>query len=205
MAEVAGLQDFTAQLFADLREGGARFAVVGGFAVSVRAEPRFTHDIDVAVAVRTDAEAEALVLHLQTRGYQVFMVLEHEVTGRMATVRVRKAGRKGEPLIADLLFASSGIEAELVDAATSELLPGVGEVPVATCGFLLALKLLSRREKGRPNDAADVSALLAVASEDDIAQARAAVALIEERGFNRQRNLRQLLDEALVDRGGDSA
>ena len=55
------------------------------------------------------------MLHLQARGYQVFMVLEHEVTGRMATVRIRKAGRKGEPLIADLLFASSGIEAELVD------------------------------------------------------------------------------------------
>ncbi len=65
MAEVAGLQAFAARLFLDLREGAARFAVVGGFAVSVRVEPRFTHDIDVAVAVQTDAEAEALVQRLQ--------------------------------------------------------------------------------------------------------------------------------------------
>lgn len=88
MAEVAGLQAFASQLFSDLRDGGARFAVVAGFAVSVRSEPRFTQDIDVAVAARTDAEAEALVGHLQARGYQVFMVLEQQAVGRMATSSV---------------------------------------------------------------------------------------------------------------------
>jgi hypothetical protein len=200
MAEVVGLQAFASQLFSDLRESGARFAVVGGFAVSVRAEPRFTHDIDVAVAARNDAEAEAFVGQLQARGYQVFMVIEQQAVGRMATVRVRKQSSHGEPLIADLLFASSGIEAELIEAATSEVLPGIGDAPIATCGFLLALKLLSRKGKGRPNDAADVEALLAVATDQDIAEARAAVSLIEQRGFNRQRDLMQLLETALADR-----
>lgn len=200
MAQVTSLLEFTSQLFLDLREGGARFAVVGGFAVSVRAEPRFTHDIDVAVAARTDAEAEALVRHLQARAYHVFMVLEHQASHRMATVRIRRHNQLGEALVADLLFASSGIEAELIDAATNEFLPGIGEAPIATCGFLLALKLLSRKDKGRPNDQADVDALLAVATDQDLAEARTAVALIEKRGFNRQRNLLQLLEIAVAER-----
>jgi hypothetical protein len=44
-----------------LRERGVAFALVGGLAVSVRSEVRFTRDVDLAVAVSTDAEMEALV------------------------------------------------------------------------------------------------------------------------------------------------
>jgi hypothetical protein len=46
---------------ASLRPRGKRFALVGGLAVSVRAEVRFTRDVDLAVAVSSDAEAESLV------------------------------------------------------------------------------------------------------------------------------------------------
>lgn len=197
MAEVGGLQEFTAQLISDLREEAASFAVVGGFAVSVRTEPRFTRDINLAVAVGTDADAEALVRNLQSRGYEVFMVLEQEAVARLATVRLRRTGPGGEPFVADLLFASSGIEVELVEAATEELLPGVGGVPVATCGYLIALKVLSRNDKGRPNDVADLHALLRVATPDDLAEARNAMGLIERRGFHRKRDLLRLLDSAI--------
>ena len=46
------------QAAADLDAIGARWAVIGGLAVAFRAEPRFTKDVDVAVAVADDREAE---------------------------------------------------------------------------------------------------------------------------------------------------
>jgi predicted nucleotidyltransferase len=106
---------------------GLRCALVGGFAVSVRTEPRFTRDIDLVVAVPDDATAE-------------------------------------------------------------ELLPGV-IVPVATVGHLIALKLLARDDRVRPQDAGDLRSLLAVADQADMNFARDAVAMIETRGFARGREL----------------
>jgi hypothetical protein len=41
-----------------------QWALIGGFAVSARAEPRFTRDIDVAVMVDDDADSEGLVRSL---------------------------------------------------------------------------------------------------------------------------------------------
>ena len=41
-----------------LQAAQRRWALVGGFAVSARAEPRTTRDIDVAVAVTDDSDAE---------------------------------------------------------------------------------------------------------------------------------------------------
>jgi hypothetical protein len=51
-----------------LQRASVSFALVGGWAVSVRVEPRFTRDIDLAVAVAGDAQAEALVSALATEG-----------------------------------------------------------------------------------------------------------------------------------------
>ena len=42
------------QVARDLERAGCRWALLGGLAVSVRAEPRFTRDIDLAVAVESD-------------------------------------------------------------------------------------------------------------------------------------------------------
>lgn len=49
------------QAAADLDAIGARWAVIGGLAVAFRAEPQFTNDVDVAVAVADDREAEDIV------------------------------------------------------------------------------------------------------------------------------------------------
>jgi len=46
-----------AQVAADLETIGARWAVIGGLAVAIRAEPRFTKDVDLAVAVVDDRKA----------------------------------------------------------------------------------------------------------------------------------------------------
>ncbi len=53
----------------DVAAEGKKFALVGGLAISVRAEVRFTRDVDLAVAVDDDAEAESLVHSLTIRGY----------------------------------------------------------------------------------------------------------------------------------------
>jgi hypothetical protein len=114
-----------------LTECAADYALVGGLAVTVRTRPRFTEDIDFALAVHTDEEAELLIHALVGRGYQVEASVENESTGRLATIRLI---RPEEPaVVVDLLFASSGIEREVVAAATS--LKVLGEpLKVATVG-----------------------------------------------------------------------
>src|SRR5690349_5866572 len=84
-----------AQLTTALREAcsameeiGVQHALVGGLAVSTRAEPRLTRDVDLAVAVDDDAAAESLVRELVARGYGVLATVEQTGTGRLATVRL---------------------------------------------------------------------------------------------------------------------
>lgn len=68
-------------------------------------------------------------------------------------------------------------------------------MPVATVGYLIALKILARDDRTRPQDLSDLRGLIASAGEHDLALARNAVALIEARGFNRDRDLGKALDE----------
>jgi Nucleotidyl transferase AbiEii toxin, Type IV TA system len=177
---------------ADLDRSGRRWALVGGFAVSARAQPRFTSDVDIAVMVADDGSAEDLVRSMIVEGYELFGSIEHD-NGRLATVRLKRAD-----ILVDLLFASSGIEPEVAQAAERlEIVPGL-ELPVAATGHLIALKLLARDDHTRPQDLADLRSLLANATEQDIALTRDAVALIQERGFNRDRDLAAALDELLT-------
>lgn len=170
---------------------GLRYALVGGFAVSVRTEPRFTRDIDLVVAVEDDAVAEATTRSLLGCGFTVLATVEQDAVGRLATVRLAD----GDGYVIDLLFASSGIEGEVVAAAQRlEVLSGL-VLPVATTGHLIALKLLARNDATRPQDVADLAGLIAAASDDDIATAGRAVDLITERGFHRDRDLRQALEQ----------
>jgi len=52
------------------------FALVGGLAVSVRTEPRFTRDADLAVALASDAEAQALIRELRAHDYRIDAIVE---------------------------------------------------------------------------------------------------------------------------------
>lgn len=201
MAEVLTALARELRRFADAVDGPDRqaMAVIGGLAVSVRTEPRFTRDVDLAMATATDGESEALVLTLQQRGYRVLAVLEHE-NGRMSTVRLLPPGGSEDGVVVDLLFASSGIEPEIVaEAELIEVLPGV-VLPVARVGHLLALKLLSVDDR-RPKDAQDLLALIVEAGPDERARCVKANGLITERGYNRGRDLDAAL-AALVARAG---
>lgn len=173
---------------ADLSGIGAPFALVGGLAVSTRTEPRFTRDADLAVAVPDDRTAEELIRTLRGRAYQIEAVVEQEAMGRLATVRLLPLATRGAPVI-DLLFASSGIEREVVAHSDAiELLPGL-TLRVARVGHLLALKVLSRDDVTRPQDLIDLRALLRVASTADLDLAREALTLIGARGYDRGRDL----------------
>lgn len=94
--------------------------------MSVRTEPRLTRDADLAVPVNDAHEAEALVRALQGRGWQVVAAVEQEAVRRLATVRLAAAGEDARGAVVDLLFASSGIEPEIVAAAEAvDVVPGL--------------------------------------------------------------------------------
>ena len=182
------------RIVADLESIQQRFALVGGFAVSARTEPRFTRDVDLVVAVSDDADAEQVLRALGARGYVVVATVEQVATRRLATARLASPHAPGRELIVDLLFASSGVEQEIAARAELlELLEGL-VVPVAGLGDLLALKLLSRDDDTRPQDAADIVALRATATPDDLAVARETVDLITARGYARGRDLSAALE-----------
>lgn len=180
----------------ELDSRGLAWALVGGLAVGTRAEPRTTRDIDIAVAVENDTEAETLVADLAAAGFAIHVVLEHDALKRLATVRLHAPG-KGVPVTVDLLFASSGIEHELcADAERLEVVLGL-TIPVARTGHLIALKLLARDDRVRPQDHDDLRALLTYTDELEIERARSAVRRIHAIGAARNRDLEAALDELL--------
>jgi hypothetical protein len=185
---VTSLEAALRQIHTDLTEAHVSFALVGGLAVSARTEPRFTRDADLAVALASDAEAEALIRKLRRHGYRIEAVVEQDAVGRLATVRLTRSSEPRGPVI-DLLFASSGIEPEVVAAAESiEVLPNL-TMGVARTGHLIALKVLSRDDVSRPQDLVDLRALLRVASPVELGRARDSLVLITSRGYHRDRDL----------------
>ena len=56
MAEAPAIERALAAAVEALKAANRNFALVGGLAVSVRAEVRFTRDVDLAVRVADDAE-----------------------------------------------------------------------------------------------------------------------------------------------------
>lgn len=188
------------RLDADLRAIGVDWALVGGLAVSARTEPRTTRDIDVVVAVTGDPQAEEIVKRLRARGYLDEQVMNHAHRDRLSTVRFTRRG-EDSGIFHDVLFATAGIEPEVVAAAElMEVLPGL-YAPVATVGHLLALKTLALRPdrpQERPQDFADIRELLRVANEKEVHRARQAVMQISRRGFDRGKDLEGMFEEQLM-------
>ena len=171
---------------------GAKFAIIGGVAISIRTVERFTKDLDIAIAVRSDREAEEIVHSLSRIGYFVESVIEQDKANRLATVRFSVPGPP--KILVDLLFASSGIEPELVATAEeSEIFPGMYGL-VATIPSLIALKVLSADNTRRLQDIIDIQYLLKEASQQEIDDARNLLDLITERGYNRNKVLQKDLD-----------
>ena len=181
MTRSVNLDDALRAIATELHRLRRRFALVGGLAVSVRGEVRFTRDVDLAVGVEDDPDAEQLVRDLGERGYRVVAVVEQDAVGRLATVRlVDPAGVK-----VDLLFASSGLEAEVV--ARAEVIESIyGDLPVARSEELVALKVLSVVDE-RLQDRIDLRSLVALGVDLDVV--RANLKLIMQRGYARGQDL----------------
>ena len=179
----------------ELEGAGLSFAVVGGLAVSVRTEPRFTRDVDLAVAVEDDRGAERFVRGLLQNGWRVLAQVEQLSTHRLATLRTIPPGLEDSAsVVVDFLFASSGLEPEVArEAEPLELFEGV-VAPVATAIHLLAMKVLSMDESSRLKDRADALALLATLGPAQLEEARAALRDLEQRGFHRGKDLQGELD-----------
>ncbi len=179
---------------------GRRHALVGGLAVSARAEPRATRDVDIAVAVADDEDAETLIYDLRALGYEVIATLDHDGVGRLATVRLSSP----EQVVVDLLLASSGLEHETTSRATAIDLDDGLVLPVARAEELLAMKVLSMRPR-REQDAKDARLLLELVPGLDLPAVRANLALIRARGYDRgeplEDKLEQLLEIAQRDEG----
>ena len=163
---------------------GRSGCLIGGLAVSVRTDPRFTRDIDLAVSVVDGTSAEDLARNLVADGLTLDTIVEQEEVGRLAMVRL--SDKQGTSI--DMLVASSGIEAEIVkDSEMIEVLPEL-TLPVARVGHLIALKLLSV-SPGRETDHSDLRALASVADEVEWKRAKRAVVMITDRGYARGRDL----------------
>lgn len=190
------LERALASIFKDLIQLKTRCALVGGLAVSIRAVPRTTRDIDLAVAVEDDHEAEDLVRALHQRGYKILGQVHQEAVERLATVQLAGPGADEEALRIDLLFATSGIEPEIARGAEMlRAFPGF-HIPVARIPHLIALKTLSESPQ-RGQDRADLFSLLRVATVSEIDEAGELLDLISARGFARGKNLRGELENSL--------
>lgn len=187
------LESLLLAVSAELKKQARPWALVGGLAVSIRTEPRFTRDLDLAVAVADDSEAENLVHNFHRSGFKTFATVEHEKTKRLATARIAPDASSQQGLVLDMLFASSGIEPEICMEAENLLVFENLSVPVASMHHLIALKTLSRDDHTRPQDAADLRQLIHNATPSDRERAIAAAKLIEARGYNRERQLTELV------------
>jgi hypothetical protein len=188
-----------AAICGELARRNWRFALVGGLAVSVRAEVRFTRDVDLVVLVADDAEAESLIYELRSTGYSAVASVEHETRHRLSTVRLMSPSK----VKVDLLFASSGIEEEIVARATPIDLGTAGTVPVASAEELLAMKILSMSD-ARLQDRIDAQRLLQFAPELDVSRVREHLARITERGYSRKQDLEAKLNVVLRDVGRET-
>jgi predicted nucleotidyltransferase len=194
MKTTASLLSIVGRALSDFHDVNARAALVGGLAVGVHVLERTTRDADFAVAVETDEEAERITRDLVARGYRTALVLEQTDVQRLATVRL--ISPEDDRTMVDILYASAGIENEIVDAALPmELAHGL-ICPVASRGHLVALKVLARSDH-RPQDDQDLGALLKNIEDHELEGARNALALVIERGYARSKNLLRDLDDVV--------
>jgi hypothetical protein len=190
-APLTRLQKALIRLDSDLRALGLRWALVGGFAVMIRAESRSTRDLDIVLATPGGLQTDEALRSLRFRGYRDHpkqpMLLRKD--GRLFGIRLVSPLLDGDDIearsVVDVLLECSGIEAEIIAAAERlEVLPDIF-IPVARAGHLIALKVLA----GRSQDQEDVRILLQESDVAEIQLAKQSLQLIEERGFDEGKDL----------------
>lgn len=128
-------------------QAGLAYALIGGHAINLWLEPRFTADIDVTVAADPAALARARA-GLEALGYHVDD--EHGATLPSGPDFVRFVRNAGDPPI-EIQAAKTELQHELIARATRE-----SGIATATPEDLIVLKLIAHR----PKDLADLAGLV---------------------------------------------
>ena len=157
------------RIFAALGASGARYLVVGGVAVVLHGYPRFTADLDLALALDT-ANVEAALSALESLGYRPRAPLPLR---SFADARQREEWRRTKDLTVFSLWSPElpGTEVDLFVADPFPFEPawsrrldadlGGLRASVASLSDLIEMK----RRAGRPRDLEDVRELEAIARE----------------------------------------
>ena len=133
-----------------LRHEQVAFAVIGGLAVGVRGEPRFTADVDVVVGLDLD---DALLLVDRLSG-SPFRPLFPDVAEAVRTLFILPLRPLATGVRVDVAIGLSGFERQLL-ARADEVTIADFTAPVATAEDLILMKLLA----SRPRDTDDAEKL----------------------------------------------
>jgi len=141
------LDDALVKLSSWLTENEIHHMVIGGFAVSVWGEPRFTRDLDVTVSVPSDKFANTIDL---------ICARFHSLSGdpRRIVTETRVLPIMVEAVPVDLIFAALPYEEEAIARARPIHLKQ-GSVPVCSPEDLILHKIVSQR----PRDHEDIEGI----------------------------------------------
>ena len=128
----------------EMNKLGARYIVVGGFAIMQAGYPRTTGDVDLVIAA--DLENEARVFQaLETLSDKAVKELDPGDVSKYLVVRV------ADEILVDLMASASGID--YAEASKSVVVRELGGVPIpfASPELLWRMKCHTRREKDAPD------------------------------------------------------
>ena len=157
---------FYGDVLSALSRAGVRHVIVGGLAVNLQGVPRFTSDLDVAIAVRGTSVADAAGV-LEALGLRCRLPVSTADLGRPEVIRAWIEERNlmaisfvdpSNPLREVDLVVSSPVPFEEIERTAETLRAAGQEVSVASIDTLVRMK----SGTGRAQDASDVEALLRV-------------------------------------------
>jgi hypothetical protein len=124
----------------ELNQRGAKYVVVGGFAIIAAGFPRFTGDLDLVVAA--DAENEAKV-------FSALSTLPDNAASELqpGELKLHNVIRVGDEILVDLMRSAGGIDyAEAAKDVVVRELDGV-PIPFASQRLLWRMKTVTHRAK----------------------------------------------------------
>ena len=160
------------------------WAIVGALACNEYVEePRFTSDIDIAIAIGENDNS--FLSELSNLGYVLLETSIHPEKEFVTSARLLGLDSEFGRFFIDILLNSTGIENEITSRASKkEILPNL-VIPIASLGCLIAMKTLAIISPERiiekvMNDEADMIALLRTAKKEDLEEAKEIAELINK-------------------------
>jgi hypothetical protein len=125
-----------------LEQAGARYLILGGFAMRAAGYDRRTMDIDVLVDVSGDNEARVIAALSQLPDGAAKELIPGDIA-KYVVIRV------ADEIVVDLMQSASGFDYATAEASVVHHRVGPVDVPFASPSLLLRMKQGSVREKDR--------------------------------------------------------